>query len=102
MAALQPSYERFPLAIQATASALRATPAGVHALKCYESYRFATLGLDGKLQQAFTKEGATKPKVSFRSGGPRNNVLALGAAAVTLVGVPSALAWWGMRRRKPD
>ena len=100
VAALQPSFDRFPPQLQATAAALRATPAGAHALKCYDSYRFATLGPGGQLQKAFAQEGAKKPKVLFRTGGPRNNAVALGAAAVALVGLPSALAWWGTRRRK--
>jgi hypothetical protein len=96
--ALQPPLERFPSELQATVAALRHTPAGAHALRIYEAYRFATVGLDGRVLAA--PPAARSRHVAFRSGGARNNALALGAAAVALVGVPCAAALWGLRRRR--
>ncbi len=94
LGAFQPPLERFPPDIQATAAALRATPAGMHALRCYEDFRFASLDADGQLRP---QRVSAARRVAIRAGGPRNNVLALASAAVALVGVSGALVWGGRR-----
>ena len=87
---LSPPLETFPPEIKSLAARLRETPAGQHALRCYGEYRFATL-----VPAAETTGGGTvvvRPSkslgrtVEFRSGGPRNNKVAIAAAAALIGG----------------
>lgn len=88
-AAIFPPH-RFPPQLQSTTQALRATPAGQHALKCYASFRFASLAPDGMNLLPSDPSANLQRPLTIRSGGPRNNFLAL-TAAVLVVATPCAL-----------